>query len=309
MTCHTLLAHVKVQKWLDFFDCMLMWVAEYTHLQMIREAGVGHACVEQWIQTFQDAAVRHVAEHKSILFREKKKPTRIAMRRPGGKGISKRRRHRGCVRKKPSMTKKPRTSRLIIQIDESHLNKHKPSRLAKVARPSKDHVWVWGATVQGRPDLTFFKILEHPKDALEGRPRGKNEILKILHSLGIPSGAILASDEWAGTLAAVKQFKKDKGWSDRQLRHESINHSKQLVNEKRFTTNAIEARWSVMKRWAKKLMGGKMPSYSDRAAWKRLLAEFEFRQIWSTYTMDWGKTVMMSFSDYLAVLAIEWPLI
>ena len=65
----------------------------------------------------------------------------------------------------------------VIEVDESHLNKSKPGALTRTGRVQTDQVWVWGATLPRQPHMFFFRVLEHPDDAMEGRPRGKNEIL------------------------------------------------------------------------------------------------------------------------------------
>ena len=44
-----------------------------------------------------------------------------------------------------------------------------------------------------------------------------------------------------------------------------------------FSTNQIESRWSVLKRWIRKRSGGKLPG-KDRQGWKRVLAEFQWRK-------------------------------
>ena len=73
--------------------------------------------------------------------------------------------------KKPSRSTRParRTKKLICEVDESFLNKRKPGKLSKLGRPKKDQIWIWGAVVQGRPDLFMFRVLDHPMDAWNGK--------------------------------------------------------------------------------------------------------------------------------------------
>ena len=81
--------------------------------------------------------------------------------------------------------------KIVLQVDEAHLNKKKPGRLQRSARPQKDQVWVWGAMVQGRPDMFLFRILEHPEDAFQGKPRGHDEMLTNFHYLGVKKSTII----------------------------------------------------------------------------------------------------------------------
>ena len=101
-----------------------------------------------------------------------------------------------------------------------------------------------------------------------------------LKSLGMEKDKhIFVSDKWLGTVAAMKQLRVDEGMTVAQLPHEIVNHSAgEITNSRGFTTNAIEARWSVLKRWARKHLGGKLPGHNDRAKWRMLLIEFQYRQ-------------------------------
>jgi len=153
----------------------------------------------------------------------------------------------------------------VIEVDESHLNQAKPGALTRTGRTQSDHVWVWGATVPRMPQRFLFRVLRHSDDAAEGRPRGKEEILTCLWLLKIPRKTILVTDGWKATIAAVKQLKKEEGWSDADLWHEVVNHSAgEIVNSNGFTTNHIENRWSLVKRWVRKRMGGRLPLHSNR---------------------------------------------
>jgi hypothetical protein len=163
---------------------------------------------------------------------------------------------------------------LVLQIDESHLNKKKPGKLSKEGRPQKDQVWIWGAVVQGSSSQFHFRVLDHPTDAFDGKPRGAKEILACLHTLNIPKRTILVTDGWKGTKAAISAFRREKGWTLQDLHHEVVNHSAgEIVNVNGFSTNGIEARWSVLKRWVRKSCGGRMPTHGDRPRWARLVTD------------------------------------
>ena len=56
--------------------------------------------------------------------------------------------------------------------------------------------------------------------------------------------------------------------------HEIVNHILgELVDENGFSTNAIEAKWSIIKRSIRNKMSGKLPAHSDRQKWRLLIGE------------------------------------
>jgi hypothetical protein len=48
---------------------------------------------------------------------------------------------------------------------------------AAAARPKKDKIWLWGLTVRDQPEHFYFRVLQHPVDAFDGRPRGTQEMI------------------------------------------------------------------------------------------------------------------------------------
>jgi len=168
----------------------------------------------------------------------------------------------------------------VVEDDESHLNKLRSGALSKSSRAGPDQVWVWGATVPRRPDRFLFRVLEHPQDAMDGKPRGQAEILDCLRLLNLQPKTIIVTDGWKATIATVQQLKQEKGWGDADLWHEIVNHSAgEITNAHGFTTNHIENRWSLVKRWIRKREGGRLPSHNDRQKWRRLLNEYHWRRI------------------------------
>ena len=109
-------------------------------------------------------------------------------------------------------------------------------------------------------------------------------MMECLKSIGLEDvvpdeDIILVTDSWKGTTAAVKQIKDDNDWDDDDLRFELVNHSKgEIVNMNGYTTNQIEARWSVLKRWIRKRNDGRLPAGKDREGWKLILLEFQWRK-------------------------------
>eukprot|EP00959_Pyramimonas_sp_CCMP1952_P315543 6604166-Pyramimonas_sp.AAC.1 len=67
-------------------------------------------------------------------------------------------------------------------------------------------------------------------------------------TLGLRKGMVVATDGWKATIATIRQIKDRDGWSDRDLKHDIVVHSKgEVKNQRGFTTNHIENRWSVLK--------------------------------------------------------------
>ena len=61
------------------------------------------------------------------------------------------------------------------------------------------------------------------------------------------------------------------------------NHSEgEIGNSNGFTTNPIEAKWTVMKRWIRKRGGGVLPKHGDREKWAALIYEYQGRNLLMT---------------------------
>ena len=114
------------------------------------------------------------------------------------------------------------------------------------------------------------------------KPRGQKEMLRNIEQLGLHNAAsdwILVSDKWKGTLAAVKEYREKHGLTETTFPHEIVNHSEgEIVNARGFTTNHIEAKWSVLKRWLRARLGGALPRGNDRSTWRAYILEFQFRK-------------------------------
>jgi hypothetical protein len=259
---------------MHLLDALVMWIFEYPEDTAVQELQtIDHNIYEAWVGKFQKACSRSM-EGKIIfpgMTTAMVNPRRPVLKKPSASNH--------CTHKK--ILKKPagKVKELILQMDESFLNRGKRSKLSKAARPKRDQIWIWGCVVQGRPDLFAFRILDHPADAFDNRPRGKKEMLYNLQSTGVKAGWTIASDCWGGTLAAVKTYRAELGLTEAQLKHETVNHSAgEIVNARGYTTNLIENRWSVLKRWLKKRCAGKLPRTNDRRRWRLYVGEFQFRK-------------------------------
>ncbi|CAK0897981.1 unnamed protein product [Prorocentrum cordatum] len=297
----------QCKSWMDFLDVMTTRLYDYPKLIMGNESERHHCVIDRWVSTFQTkvASALHAAMASNGFWpktnkKQKRKRGVQAKSRARVRAVAKAaavRRNAGVGPRKKSEIK---NYKIVAQVDEAHLNKRKPGRLARAARPQKDQVWAWGATVQGRPDVWLFRVLDHPLDAFNGKPRGRDEMLTNMHLL-LKKGTVLVSDSWGATISAVKEFKKLKRWTAKDLRHELVAHSAgEIVNPNGFTTNGIEAVWSVVKRWVRRRCGGRMPSHSDREQWRAQLAELQWRKMNAHKTLDWGHTYFVPFAALAA---------
>ena len=163
----------------------------------------------------------------------------------------------------------------------------------------------WGLTVRGHPELFFFRVLKHPGDAFDGRPRGAAELLQCLERVHLPKLTTLVSDGWRGTATALRQYRQRHGYAAGDIRHEVVNHAHgEAVNVRGFSTNAIEAQWSAFKRWARKKLGGSLHGSTDRDAWALLLQEFQPRKMLHAskgFPRQSDSNARVNFKDVLSV--------
>ena len=55
-------------------------------------------------------------------------------------------------------------------------------------------IWLWGAVLQGHVNThVIFRILEHPEDAYDGKPRGRKEMIRNLGMLNLKKNDIFVS--------------------------------------------------------------------------------------------------------------------
>ena len=144
------------------------------------------------------------------------------------------------VKKKPSSfkVKKARKNKvLIIQMDESYLNKKKPGKLSKGGEAHTRSDLGMGAVVQGRPDLfssESWTTLWTPSTVARG---GKEEMAYSLNLIQLPKNSILVSDCWRVTIAGVQEHRRQLAFTERDLPHELVNHEQlEIINENGFTT-------------------------------------------------------------------------
>ncbi|CAK0872465.1 unnamed protein product [Prorocentrum cordatum] len=215
--------------WMDKFDFLVMWLADYSHKTIIFELShIDHKVVDAWLLASRGRASDW---YDPIC------PNSIKnLRAPEG-GMRK----RPAVRPAPKKT--PARKRVLIA-DESFLNKNKPGKLNQAARPKKDQIWIWGALLQGKARTHFmFRILKHPVDAKDGKPRGHKEMKDSLDMLNFDKGNIFVSDKWGATISLVKAIRRQTGLTQNTLRRELVDHDDgEIVNAKGFTTNAIESK-------------------------------------------------------------------
>ena len=284
-----------------------MWSLEYGRQTIMDELHhVKDATIDSWCSYFQDlaASISNKVVNFSALKRQihpmrtqsnELKPRGVYRKPASARPVTDQRPATRITKKRPAsslrvpvkkpaskavLRAKPLRRRLVVQWDETSTNMtRKKSRLAKSARPKGDQIWVGGAVVEDHPEVFFFKVLEHPQDAFEGKPRGKWELLKAFEELGLEKNDIFVTDAWKGTIAAVQQLKNSQAWCGDDLRHEICNHAQgEIVNQRGFSTNQVENKWSVLKRWIRRRNGGAIPAKRDRKGWKLWLGEFTLRK-------------------------------
>ena len=91
------------------------------------------------------------------------------------------------------------------------------------------------------------------------------------------------SDKWKATVSSLKAYRVETGLTTRTLPHEVVNHSEgEIVNSNGFTTNRIETKWAVMKRWIRNRGGGLLPKHGDGDKWAALIYEYQGRNLLMT---------------------------
>ena len=288
--------------WLDKLDALVMWVKDYSRTTICIELhDHHHATIDGWLASFQHvvsnwAKLQLDSGFNHPFFKDMEMQPhmrrRVSLKKPASHTTQK----RPATQQRPStvVLKKPSTAlqkhilkknqKRIFIADESFLNKKKPGKLSKYGRPQKDQIWIWGAVLENNIKTHFlFRILEHPADALDGKPRGHKEMLRNIRSLGLRSGDTFVSDKWKATVSSLKAYHVETGLTTRTLPHEVVNHSEgEIVNSNGFTTNPIEAKWAVMKRWIRKRGGGVLPKHGDREKWAALIYEYQGRNLLMT---------------------------
>jgi hypothetical protein len=304
-----------------------MWLADYSRKTIIRELHhIGHEVLDDWTRQFQTtmcdwydlvapAEVKKMFD-KDTAFAVKKKPAGngVVAKKPARASLVKKKPTSKYVKLRPASAKfakqvKKTIKKRVLIADESFLNKSKPGKLTKAARPKKDQIWIWGAVLQGKAKTHFvFRILAHPLDAFDGKPRGHQEMMTNLEMLGFQKGDIFVSDGWKATRSAVKATRKKLKLTERDLKHQVVVHSDgEIINADGFTTNAIESKWGVLKRWMRAKYGGKLPGHLDRDKWRRAIGEYQARALLSSdeHTVDKGNYYYLPFADAIQVYAIS----
>ena len=324
----TFFAMARVSSWLDLLDAMVMWVTDYPTLLVSRELECTHKKTDKWIDVMQKVALTWANAHnpfhdiETLMGDDTVKKKTLSMKKLRSmKSKIKVKRPLPCpqgklknnnILKKPAKAQgkfKKRLGQLILQVDEAHLNKKKPGKLSKSGRPQKDQVWLWGAVIQNHPERFVFRVLDHADDAFDGKPRGAKEIQTCLHYLGMPhhkmKKIILVSDKWLGTLKAVKDYKHEKRLTETSFPHKIVNHSDgEIINAEGYTTNAIEAKWSVLKRWVRKKLGGRLPAHSDREKWRAMISEYTYRSLASRgHSVDYDNTYMVPLRHFMQAVS------
>ena len=262
---NTMFQGMATDHWMDFLDVVTMWCLEYPRAIMVDELNhLSPVTIDAWCDWCQ-GQVGKIPEDRIVLTTLKDtlqlhrtqsnqaKPRGKYCKRPAASKAKAKAKAKAKTVKKPAAKKKPSVAilrprhlrnKLVVQWDETlALGSRKKSRLAKQARPKRNQLWIGGSVVEDHPDMFFFRVLEYPIDAYDGKPRGKMEMKICLESIGLDKDMILVTDKWKSTVAAIKQIKAEKGWTDTDLPVEIVNHSGgEIVNAHGFSTNQIEVK-------------------------------------------------------------------
>ena len=79
------------------------------------------------------------------------------------------------------------------------------------------------------------------------------------------------------------------------------------MNINGFSTNAIECKWSVIKRWIRHKMSGILPAHSDRTKWSLLIDEFQARSMLkalASHSFDKGNMSVVGFHDVVKLVQV-----
>ena len=309
-----------------------MWIYEYPRQQILRELHpTDHKRIDAWTQSFQQTLSAwyqlqlnqgfdgplfqrlNTASSKRSRRAVTKKPASKAFKRPSASSSQTTlKRPSASTMKRPSVKKthiKFAGKARIFIADETHLNKRKRNALSRNGRPQRDQVWLWGAVLHEHIKTHFiFRILDHPDDALDGKPRGHKEMLKNIQTLGLRRGDIFVSDKWKATVSAFNSYKNTNNFSEADVRHEIVNHSQgEITNSNGFSTNAIECKWSVIKRWIRRRMSGILPSHSDRQKWRLLIDEYQARSLLTAngqHSFDHGNLITVRVRDVVRLFQV-----
>ena len=323
------LANVTQNMWMAKLDCFTMWFFQYPRLQLLRELHpTNHEAAHARILSFQQTMsswyeVQMRDGFDGNIFQRVPKEDSKALRRPSSSSTATRKPASGTsTLKRPSssliLKKLASTNRLhlkhagktrIFIADETHLNKRKPNVLAKHGRPQRDPVWLWGAVLHGHVRTHFtFRVLKRADEAFDGKPRGHKEMVHNINLLGLRKGDIFVSDKWKATLSALQCFRRDEGFTEQQLRDEIANNSaREITNQNGFCANAIECKWSVVKRWIRQKMSGILPTHSDRQKWTFLINEYQARSLFkaqASHSFDRGHTRAVRFHDLVRLFRV-----
>jgi transposase-like protein len=112
---------------------------------------------------------------------------------------------------------------IIVEIDESKMGKRKYERGHRV-----DGVWVLGGIERTPLKKAFY---------IEVPDRKESTLLPILKEYILP-GSIVYSDMWRGYINIENEL---------NIRHSTVNHSKEFVSDEGVHTNSIEGSWAGLK--------------------------------------------------------------
>ena len=168
-------------RWVDFSDACVMWALERPKSIIGAElvGSAAHTAVDRWCNTLQKIVGGRMEEPGAVTI--------------GGK--------RGGVA-------------VVVEFDEVLLNKAKRTQMRVAGHPQKRGIR--GAAGRKNGARFAFRVLGRSDDAINGRPRGVQEIHRDVVAGGIQLVPRVAHDGWGATVALP--------WEDLQMAHTAVTH-------------------------------------------------------------------------------------
>ena len=268
------LSSIRQDHWAAFFYFLsflcidVRWSVILAELKRKFQMGLRNKYVPKWLNHVQKDMNAYMNGSAPYVLGDSKSIVVVDETAWGkGKGISKapvkpggqRRRELARVRIKkrlPARTTWTKKGEALSKEIKARMAKRKPG-----PKPNRRTRWVWLATLVGTKDGEKYthdngkkqvvaKLLPMAHQSRHGKPRGEEE-LKALFQGHTKRGAISVTDEWPGTMAAIKRLR-------RSGQHKVVKHQDEWRNKEGWHTNDGESENGRMKQWAR-TRHGKLP--------------------------------------------------
>ena len=153
LTKGTVLANVHANKFDEWLDVFCMWALDTPDAEIRKEVDAVHRhTIRAWCRKLQATAGAVV--EKLLIFPDAhaalaRRAYEVGMVMPGTRRTAAakakaRAKGKGVAKAKAKNGRQVRRKRVVVQIDETYLNKERRTRLAVGARPRDNQIWLWG---------------------------------------------------------------------------------------------------------------------------------------------------------------------